>query len=99
MIPQVIYAQAALTRARSNEPLGHPLGIGHSTERTHTVLLAVPQKVFERGQSRIADFGGGKIQERIFTESKSAAFSFVLSFGTQKKEHKTPSRKRITIPD
>jgi hypothetical protein len=37
-------------RTRTKKTLSHPLGIGSSAERTHTVLLVVHPKVFETVQ-------------------------------------------------
>ena len=59
-------------RIRSKSVFSHSLGIGSSTEMTHTVLLVVQPKVFDLVQFLNADFGRGNVPERKCSASKSA---------------------------
>jgi hypothetical protein len=51
--------------------LANPLGIGCSTETTHTVLLVARVRVFDKVQFRHGDFGWGNAQQRKYSASKS----------------------------
>jgi hypothetical protein len=75
---------------------GHPLGIGCSAERTHTVLDVVQQKVFNKGHLLIGEIGRGSVQQSSISASIFACpflYSFLL--GKQKKGRSVAQAKKV----